>query len=99
MVKTPDIGRAQPDRRSLGIYELKDGVRRVCLVEQGGTDVPAEERIPDMKYLKRPKTFESPAGSNTLLMEFTEVGASLRFQPDGLPCLARIIDQRPLPIF
>jgi uncharacterized protein (TIGR03067 family) len=72
--KTIDfIGRAQS---TFGIYEFKDGVLRVCLVEQGGTDAPAEERIPNTKAAKRPTTFDSPAGSNMMLMEFQ------RKQPD-----------------
>ena len=67
--KTIDfIGRAQ---LTIGIYEFEDGVLRICLVEQGGTDAPAGERIPATKPLKRPTTFDSPAGSNMMLMEFT----------------------------
>ena len=58
------------DERRLGIYELKHNVLRVCLVEQAGTDAPRDERIPDTQTQKRPKTFESPTGSNTMLMEF-----------------------------
>ena len=69
--KTIDfIDRNHSDRRSRGIYELKDGVLRLCLVEQVGTDVPRDERNPDTQTLKRPKTFESPTGSNMMLMEF-----------------------------
>ncbi|EMB17828.1 protein containing Serine/threonine protein kinase [Rhodopirellula europaea 6C] len=69
--KTIDfIDRDQPNQRSLGIYELDDGVLRICLAEQGGTDASAGERIPDTKPLKRPTTFDSPAGSNIMLMEF-----------------------------
>ena len=66
--KTIDfIGRAEP---RLGIYELKHGVLRVCLIEQAGTESPRGERIPDGKPVKRPTSFDSPAGSNILLMEF-----------------------------
>jgi len=64
------IGRAQS---TFGIYELKGDVLRVCLVEQGGTDAPAGERVPDTKPLKRPTTFDSPDGSNIMLMEFRRV--------------------------
>lgn len=65
------IGRAQRHQRTLGIYELKDGVLRICLAGQGGPDAPAGAPIPDTKPLKRPTTFDSPAGSNIMLMEFT----------------------------
>jgi uncharacterized protein (TIGR03067 family) len=69
--KTIDfIDRDQPDNRSVGIYELRDGALRICMVEQGGTDVARGERNPDVKPVKRPATFNSPAGSNILLMEF-----------------------------
>ena len=66
--KTIDfIGRAES---TFGIYELKDGVLRVCLVEQGGTDAPARNASRTAKPVKRPTTFDSPAGSNIMLMEF-----------------------------
>ncbi|QDV62595.1 protein kinase domain-containing protein [Crateriforma conspicua] len=75
--KTIDfIDRDQPNQRSLGIYELNDGVLRICLVEQGGTDSPAGERIADSKPVKRPTTFDSPGDSNVMFMEFR------RKQPD-----------------
>lgn len=66
--KTIDfIGRAE---RRLGIYELRYGVLRVCLVEYGGTDSPRGERISDGNPVTRPTTFESPPGSNMMLLEF-----------------------------
>ncbi|MGB4709821.1 MAG: SUMF1/EgtB/PvdO family nonheme iron enzyme [Fuerstiella sp.] len=66
--KTIDfIGRAE---RRLGIYELNHGVLRVCLVEHGGIESPRGGRIPDGNSIKRPGTFESPTGSNMMLMEF-----------------------------
>jgi uncharacterized protein (TIGR03067 family) len=66
--KTIDfIGR---DERRLGIYKLMHGVLRTCLVEHGGTDGFRGERISDGNPVKRPTTFESPTGSNMMLMEF-----------------------------
>ncbi|PAY16788.1 hypothetical protein CKO51_24925 [Rhodopirellula sp. SM50] len=77
--KTIDfVGRDKPNQRSLGIYEFEDGVLRICLVEQGGTDAPAGERIPDTKPLKRPTTFDSPAGINVMLMEFRRTSDNTR---------------------
>ena len=46
------------------------------MAEQGGTDAPVEERLPEATPVQRPTTFESPAGSNIMLMEFP------RKQPD-----------------
>ena len=66
--KTIDfIGRAQS---SFGIYELKDGVLRICVAETGGNESPSGKRLPEVKPAKRPTTFDSPTGSNILLMEF-----------------------------
>lgn len=73
------IGRAQPDNRSIGIYEIKDGALRICLAERNATDGPRGARIPDVKPLKRPTTFDSPVGSNMMLIEFQ------RTQPDVNP--------------
>jgi uncharacterized protein (TIGR03067 family) len=68
--KTIDfIGRTQS---TIGIYEFKDGALRVCLVEHSGTESPGGERISDTKPLKRPTTFDSPVGSNIMLLEFTK---------------------------
>ena len=73
--KTIDfIGRAE---RRFGIYEFKQGMLRVCLIEQAGGEGPRGERFPDGNPVKRPTTFESPAGSNMILMEFQ------RKQPDA----------------
>ena len=69
--KTIDfIDRDQSDKRSIGIYELKDGILRICMVETGGFDSPPGEGISEAKPAKRPTTFESPTGRNILLMEF-----------------------------
>ncbi len=66
--KTIDfIGR---DERRLGIYELKHGVLRVCLVEHGGIEGSRGERISEGNPFNRPTTFKSAAGSNMMLMEF-----------------------------
>jgi uncharacterized protein (TIGR03067 family) len=75
--KTIDfIDRNHSDKRILGIYELKEGVLRVCMAETSGNDSPPGERIPEVKPPERPTTFDSPTGSNILLMEFR------RKQPD-----------------
>jgi len=69
--KTIDlIDRDQSDKRSIGIYQLKDGILRICMVETGEYDSPPGKRISEVKPAKRPTTFESPTGSNILLMEF-----------------------------
>ena len=64
------------NKRSIGIYELSDGVLKICVAETGGHDSLPGESIPEVKRPKRPKTFDSPAGSNMILMEFR------RKQPD-----------------
>ena len=47
--KTIDfIGRAE---RRPGIYELRDGVLRICVVEQGGADAPVDETHPRIESL------------------------------------------------
>ena len=61
------FGRVQS---SFGIYEFKDRGLRVCMVEQGGPDGPLDEGVSKTKSLQRPTTFESPAGSNIILMQF-----------------------------
>lgn len=77
--KTIDlIGRVE---QRVGIYELNDGVLRVCVGEQGGSDVPAAEDVPDSKTLKRPTAFESPVGSNMMLMVFQQQESTTKAQP------------------
>ena len=71
--KTIDfIDRNHRDRRSLGIYELKEGVLRICMAETSGNDSPPGERIPEVKPTQRPSTFDSPTGSNIMLIEFQQ---------------------------
>ncbi|MBV07724.1 MAG: hypothetical protein CMN21_00735, partial [Rubinisphaera sp.] len=92
--KTIDfIGR---DERRLGIYELKDDLLRLCLIERSGTDAPEEKRVPGSKTLKRPKTFDSPTGSNIMLMEFRRKQTEPSSQAQGGLLNDVIDDDQPL---